>query len=278
MYQKAQANYSGSNSTLGRVCLLLVFAISSIEAGPVSALTASTSLPASRVIGTLSLGLGAFALVPPVSVDTFGLFRSEFEEPPTTSAGAELFIAPTPAPYMVATAGDGPGLNSQAQGTLIYSMQIAGPPGPVPVFFLAIAHVFTDVDANASGHAHAGWSLIDLSLSGGPTIFSEELTAGPGTFSDGFNHVRGLILTANDVYRVTMVAEASATGGEFGASAQALIDPVFSFAPEADPGYSFVFSDGIGNTVAAAPEPGTIGLLGAGVMVVGWWRRLGGRR
>jgi len=56
-----------------------------------------------------------------------------------------------------------------------------------------------------------------------------------------------------------------------GASFDSLVDPIISFAPEFDPtGYSFLFSDGIGNE---APEPALGALVAAGLALLFGLRR-----
>ena len=88
-------------------------------------------------------------------------------------------------------------------------------------------------------------------------------------FSDG----QVLKLIANRAFRVTMAINAEVAANSLPASATAIIDPVFSFAPGVDQEFSFQFSEGIGNSRAnPVPEPGPLGLLSAGVVAIGLWR------
>ena len=93
-------------------------------------------------------------------------------------------------------------------------------------------------------------------------------------FSQSFSHAVPVTMLANHVYRVTMFVDVGVAGGEFGANAAAFIDPVFSFAPGVDPAYSFLFSEGIGNSpITASPEPSSVVLLSTGAIAIGLLRR-----
>jgi hypothetical protein len=66
-----------------------------------------------------------------------------------------------------------------------------------------------------------------------------------------------------------MAINAEAAANSLPASATAIVDPVFSFAPGVDPGYSFQFSEGIGNSrgPSPVPEPGSVLLLTGGLIL-----------
>jgi len=109
------------------------------------------------------------------------------------------------------------------------------------------------------------WRLEDANL-GLQTVFSEGIDTGQlsGIFNESFGQTVALTLTANHVYRVTMVADAFAAAGSSGTSAfaTAFIDPIFSFAPGVRPEYSFLLSEGVGNSAATSvPEPNSFALL-----------------
>jgi hypothetical protein len=129
--------------------------------------------------------------------------------------------------------------------------------------------------ADSSLFAQAGWSINDTV--GGATIYSDGVGSGNThqTFSQDFGdfgHPVHVLLTANQAYRVSMFVDAAATAGTFGAEAMAFADPVFSFEPGVGPEYSLRFSDGIVNIApaapSAAPEPGTVSLLGTSLLAI----------
>jgi uncharacterized protein (TIGR03382 family) len=126
------------------------------------------------------------------------------------------------------------------------------------------------------------WSITNASS--GITVFSEGIQTPelPGSFGDSFDHIDSLVLTANQRYRVRLVADAAIANGFTNGAvgfAFALIDPVFSFGPGVGPEYSFVFSEGIGNVRnSSVPKPGTFTLIVAGLLALGLFRRRGPAR
>lgn len=197
-----------------------------------------------------------------------------------------LIAAGEPVPSLRATANIGPDLLpsvfGRSSGLLTYALEIVGPPGVVPVSI--------DVSGAASGAAGAGasfavqsrWDLFEAGTSlAGDTVQSGQLT---GNFDQSFNRTVNLLLTANQIYSVFMLADAAAAATLQGsdASASAFIDPTFSFGPGVDPLlYSFSFSAGIGNEVATpVPEPSALVLLGMGLVAAskaGWISRVNRR-
>ena len=206
---------------------------------------------------------------PPVTVDSFGahelsvpvLERSGFFTDTTLRFG--VFSTPAPSRFGQASVSAVQNVFGHAGGLLNYELQVGGgPAGPVPVLAFVSGAVITVPGiggALPTMSVKATWRIEDKTLGLVP-IFGEGIDVGSlqSQFEDNFTHTVGLTLAANHVYRVTLVADASASGGDFGAFAQAVIDPVFSFAPGTDPAYSFLFSDGIGNSLAPVPEPGTL--------------------
>jgi len=118
------------------------------------------------------------------------------------------------------------------------------------------------------------WRLEDANL-GLQLVFGEgiDTPALTGIFNESFGHTVELTLTANHIYRVTMIADAGAAAGSSGtlAFATAFIDPRFSFGPGVGQEYSFVLSEGVGNS-ALVPEPSSFVLLISGMLGLGHFR------
>jgi hypothetical protein len=214
-----------------------------------------------------------FNLQPPAGVNftTFGTHTL-----PGLGGLIEFVAAPTPSPFLSGDVSVPSNITGRASGTLIYSMQVVGPTSPDPVPVLA---AFAGGVAGSSGtdvftagfSMDARWSLADANL-GLQEVFHggiDMTTTRQGNFSDSFNEVAALGLIAGHIYRVTMVVDvfAGASGSVFPASGSAFIDPVFSFGPGVSPGYSFVFSEGIGNT-APVPEPTTWAMFALGLLAL----------
>lgn len=216
------------------------------------------SLPPPGVIGLVSFNI---LTPPPIDVGTFGSYPlSGF------MGDLQLDVGATPSPFISASAQIIPNFFGRANAIVQYSVQVLGPASTV--------HVQVAVAGGVSGASSPGgapgdnfhgfaltsqWSLQDAASA---TVFSEGIVtpALQGSFSDSFNHVVDLELNVNAIYRVTLRADASARSG----SAFAFIDPVFSFAPGAGEGFSFVFSEGIGN--APIPEPAPFALFAIGLL------------
>nr|WP_199866341.1 PEP-CTERM sorting domain-containing protein [Bradyrhizobium sp.] len=91
------------------------------------------------------------------------------------------------------------------------------------------------------------------------------LVSGAGVQTFSIDQVYNL--QANETYRVYMLAAGISDGGSF----SAWVDPTFTIDPAVASQYSLYFSEGIGNTVSAVPEPSTwamviIGFFGVGFM------------
>ena len=246
-----------SRPTLTGLCALLLVGLGQA--------TAAVLDPA-NISGTVF-----FNISPPARLDfnTFGTF------PQTGPGGFLQFTASgTPGPFLSGEATISKNFTGRVSGILVYGIEILGPAGTVPVA--------VDVSGGASGSSVANdpfaafamkslWSLEGPNL-GPQGIFSEGIDTGQlsGIFNQNFGHTVNLTLSANQVYKVTMVADAFAAAGSSGtlAFASAFIDPIFSFGPGVGPEYSFLLSDGIGNS-APIPEPGSLVFLLAGMFALG---------
>jgi hypothetical protein len=206
----------------------------------------------------------------------------------------------TPAPLLVVEVGAAPIHYVHGTATLIYEFAalspagldcsfphfgIGGPDCSVPVLVDVFGRVATHggtilvSDPNPGFGVKATWAL---QTTQGFDIFSDGLNlpfTNTGGLIDEFSYTKSFSLTANRVYRIRMDVNAEAAASTLPASSFALIDPVFSFAPGVDPGYTFQFGDGIGNSRASAvPEPGSLVLLGASVVAFGLLRRRSDRQ
>lgn len=218
--------------------------------------TADTLDPANISVTVL------FNIPPPARLDVniFGTF------PQTGPGGFLQFTASGfPGPFLSGEAHISKNFTGRVSGILIYAIEILGPAGKVPVL--------VDVSGGASASSVANdpfagfamkslWRLEDATQ----TVFSEGIDTGQlsGIFNESFGHTVALTLTANHVYRVTMVADAFAAAGSSGTSAfaTAFIDPTFSFGSGVGPEYSFLLSEGVGNSAATSvPEPTSFALF-----------------
>ncbi len=232
----------------------------------------ASQLPAHHVLGD-----ALFNLSPPDR-----LFLNDFGTVSLADArfgSVSATVLGTPSPSIVASADLGPSnignIFGRADGVLTYSLEIIGPSGPVPVLIDVAGGVSASSTPGATFVVESRWDLLDpASVSvAGDDIRSGQLS---GSFSRNFSHTVSLTLSANQVYSVFMLADAEAAPTLVGsrATADAFIDPIFSFGPGVDPlSYSFQFSDGIGNAIATVPEPRTLALASAGLLFLSLLRR-----
>ena len=268
-------------SRLAGICLFVFVATSDAGAGPL--LPPVLPLSALGVIGQVSVPLFALG----VNAGDLGTYRVFGPTGVGGTTGAELGIFATPSPLVVATVASAPHQYARANTTLVYEMAVLSPvdvmcsfpfygiDGPdcvvdvdVDVFGLVTTHGSTILggDPPPSFIAHA---TVAIQNAQGEELFSEGIRlplTNNGAFTDEFATRQRMTVLANRALRIRMDVNAEAAATTLPASAFALVDPVFSFAPGVDPGYSFQFSPGIGNSRAnTVPEPGALLLLTSGL-------------
>lgn len=221
---------------------------------------------------------------------------------------ASIVFSPTPAPYVTATAtnwiSDTRNWNpsSAIGGSMLYQIAIHGPAnGLVPLSFdgrygmsgdylAGGADVWPQTSTNVSftvGAAtylkyscgnHACERTVTSGITAWDTAFDIDAVAG------WFTGRTGIALDGSGTGVVTVILSASASAhvGKVGsASATAFIDPAFWIAPDylaIHPETTLTLPDGVGNAVAAVPEPSSSLLFAGGLLLLfGKGRRAFGR-
>jgi len=211
----------------------------------------------------------------PIHVRTFG--RHDLSGP--GGRFIEDYSALFPSPFLFASV---PTIEDLFFGRVAavfdYEVVILGPPGNVLVLVDASGRVQAGAQPGTGGFAlTASWSITNAIS--GVTVFSEgiQTPALSGSFGDSFDHTDSLVLTANQRYRVRLIADAAIANGFTNGAvgfAFARIDPVFSFGEGVGPEYSFVFSEGVGNSrTSSVPKPGTFTLILVGLLALGVVRK-----
>jgi len=247
-----------------RLCLLAFLLLIGSVAG--SAVQAQI-VPNAQVASTVFFNLGGRD-----DSNTFGtLTRSD-----SRFGNLEATVFGAPSPVLSARSRIGPNAQiSHLFGTssvlVDYFFKIVGPAGILPVGVSAAGQATGRAGEGASFALIAGWNLLDPGTPAplaGFRIQSGQLT---GAFEQSFVSHEEVLLSANRVYRISLIAKADAAATAVGSEsfAQAFVDPVLSFGPGVDPlAYSFVFSNGIGNVASTvAPEPATLSLIGMGLLL-----------
>jgi hypothetical protein len=216
--------------------------------------------------------------------------------------GYGLSPLPGTAVYAGASAPDGASIGVTSLATMTYYFSVGGP--AVPGGQIAV-DVISDGSASLSGGT--GLSIAALVITNDGTTPGTPI-GGPGSIVDDHYDAIGclgglcgqtgaawnqpaqidadhLCLTQGDVYAITITASASALGK--GANGTASVDPKIVVDPQgptdptascyqpADPtGYGVNISAGASTGV---PEPGTLGLMGLGLLAIGLNLGLGRR-
>ena len=251
-------------SLLARV--LLLAASAGLTLGP--GIAVASPPPAALVSGDLFFNFSPPARLQPTDFGTFSLSDPRF---------GSLSIASIASPFPSASANAVIGINplfasifGRSVDVLVYSFELVGPAGMVPVLIDVAGAASGSATRGASFAVESRWNLFDR---GHVSLASDDIRSGQltGDFSQSFNRTVSLALAANQVYSVELFADAASAATDVGSNsiASAFVDPIFSFGPGVDPAsYVFNFSAGIGNTRPATgvPEPGTLALLVAGLL------------
>jgi hypothetical protein len=201
------------------------------------------------------------------------------------SVGFTASAAPLPTLTAIAQIGPNgqlPSLFGRADGLMTYSFEILGPADSVPVLIDVAGAASAESSPGGSFAVVSLWQLFD-SAALSTVLAGDEIRSGQlsGSFSQDFGRTVSLTLATNHFYPIFLLADSAAAATDAGsrATASAFVDPRLSFGLGVDPfAFSFVFSAGIGNglpapSVGEVPEPGTIALLSAAALSVGWLRR-----
>jgi len=211
---------------------------------------------------------------------------------PKISASTSVTFATPPSAY---NTHDGTyGSDAYYSGSLVYYFEIQGPTSSVAVNAQAVASYSTPaLPAGGRGMGVVNLNVLQLDNLGDPVfprVISDSSSFAVGSYSTttaatsgGFTENGTYNLLTNTIYQVALQAivqgaidnagasDPSSPGGS--ATFLASLDPTFGIAPGVvNPGgYSFVFSDGIGNvaSVAATPLPAAFPLFATGLGALG---------
>jgi hypothetical protein len=198
---------------------------------------------------------------------------SGFGSDAAVSGNATVNSSTSPVLSAQASGDVNPGFYGSAAISFTYYMEVTGPDGFAPIV------------VNASGQADGAHGLSQFFFNNDFVLYVKTFggvtsdcvyNSCTSTNSDSFNVSQNLTINTNTVYQIEMDVVASVFGSGT-QSSSASIDPYFEFAPGFDmDGYSFVFSDGVGNGPAATtPLPAASPLFATGLGALGLlgWRR-----
>jgi hypothetical protein len=226
---------------------------------------------------------GPFVPFPLERASFLGSLAFNFLDPPPIEVianGEHRLVSPTmgrlflrselfPSPYIQTGAVVANGFFGRVVATLHYQVMVVGPDASLPIRIdiggMAGGMVPGDPASGNFVSLKAAWSFAS------PTEFREGGIVVPSVhlnFFDSFHENIPLTVRTNQALNLTLFADLAARGGittdgvEVAGQGFAYIDPVFSFGPGVGPEYSFVFSEGVGNSaVSFAPEPSAPGGL-----------------
>lgn len=195
-----------------------------------------------------------------------------------STSSLRLHTALTPAPFFEMTAaasapgyipgrGYVGGASATAHVTMQYQIYIAGQPGVVHTHINALGSVTTEGNVAVLRIGNAGAAAGNYSWS---------TAAGNGGTGLNFTVDGSYAFLTNTIYNVMLEGTVYAGCGAFeacSASNRTMIDPVFT-VPD---GYQIQLSPGVGNSIAAVPEPSTWALIILGFAGVGFMASRRGR-
>jgi hypothetical protein len=232
-----------------------------------SPLAGAAPLPASSV--TVE---ARFNLTPPDPISTNVLGSYQLTDSRFGTVLVDAFGAP--GPLLQVGSNIGPNVLASVFGrgsaSLNYGVEVLGPAGQVSVLVSVKGGAAGAATSGASFAVASGWALLD----NGTSLAGDDILSGQvfgGSFGQTFGRTVEVVLTTNHLYAVSMLADAAAAATDAGshASASAFVDPFFALGPGLDPTtYSFLFSDGIGNSPLSVPEPGTLWSMACGLLVL----------
>ena len=262
--------------------ILLLFAGTATAALAPSESRASTiTLPGATYTGAIDTSVG----IPGVGTTST---HAGVNHPGTTSGGISPYVSASVTildglvPSMdsslsISSVPSGFGYRTSAGVTasMQFSMEIVGANGSVPVFVQASG----GYNPNHGGAAglEVENEVSRLTIFGAYALGDAEYHSSGNSITPPFSIAGDYSLSANTLYTVELytqldVSISGASGGG-AATATAFVDPTFRVDA---PGYSLVFSPGIGPSIAATPIPATLPLLVSalsGLGFAGWWRK-----
>ena len=211
----------------------------------------------------------------------------------TTSTGtAYASSAGSPVALSASVAGTGT-VTAGAGANLTYYFEWAGPSGPVGSLPVDISLILNTTIAGNNASSGARFTLASFGLVSDGVSFSLGVGCNVGPSSpvtcsasgSAFDGTLVFGLTPDDVYQITMSANAGAGGTPLEDSATAFADPSIFLDPSfTHPGdYTLLLSDGIGNGLpggggtgggtSSVPEPASLALFGTGLLGLAMIRR-----
>jgi hypothetical protein len=179
---------------------------------------------------------------------------------------ASAQLGPEPAVLVSGASGGSDVQNASAQVTWYVEFTgyaASNNPPPIPVIILGVA----TAGASGSGGAGAG---VENGILGFPQFDTGDLSCGTGG-----------VLPACTSYQITLeltpgfdnfiIISAAGSGGTTGGTYNAVNDPTIEIDPTyaaAHPGVQLIESPNVGNGTASTPEPASLFLIGAGLLII----------